>query len=399
VTGVRSCNRLRLCLLALAVVLSPLIVTSSAIGAGPSTSVINGKEAAVGTFPYLTWIEFNNGVEGFGCSGTVVSSNIVLTAAHCVFNEAGTVLRNPSNYAISTGSVNRFSPQRVVSSAIRIAVFPGYGPSSPLPRYGDAAIIQLASPIAAPPIKLGGTAYWGTGTGAFMVGWGLTVGSDEAAPAVLHYGTTTIQSPAFCQSKSAGFQAAYELCVIDAPNHVYSACHGDSGGPLIVGAPGTGEPIEIGIFSSFQGEECPPTLPQFYTRADLVSAWVNTKISELAPPPAPAPQPVAPPAPTVAALPGLGAKEAAIYSRAALSRGLGYRFNRQRRRLSVRCSALETSKQRCVVSWNAGNFLYFGTVTAFYVWSAGTVQPSERYTISRIPLRCSANCHPTVFRR
>jgi len=350
------------------------------------TSVINGQEAAPGTFPYLASIHFNNGSEAFACSGTVVSSNVVLTAAHCAYNEAGNVLHNPVYYAVSTGNVNRESPQRVVSSAIRIAVFPGYSKTG---HYGDAAILQLAAPISAPPVRLGGSEYWGTGTGAYMVGWGLTVGiPEEAGPAVLHYGTTTIQSPGFCQSKSSGFLATQQLCVIDAPSHVYSACFGDSGGPLLIGAPGTGEPIEIGIDSFGLSEECETTLPQFYTRADLVSAWVSSKIAEYAPPPpapAPAPVPAPTPAPKVAPvvvpkLPRLTAGAARSYMTQALLTELGGRF-KGRRAYTGRCREVNETKQSCGTTWTVGGTDFYGNVTIYYAFEAGKVIWNDRYTI------------------
>jgi hypothetical protein len=356
-------------------------------------SVINGQEAAAETFPYMAFVVYSPSPEEFDlCSGTVVSSNVVLTAAHCVLNETFNVLRNPANFAVVTGNVDWASPARTVSTVSRVAVdsnlawtIPGY-----LPVRGDAAVLQLSAPITAPPIKIATTQTWGTGTGTVVVGWGRTT-AFGAPPETLHVGEAGIQSPEYCKGKSPHFESAWVLCVQDYPSARYSVCHGDSGGPLLITGP-AGEPLEIGI-ASYGGEECSPSRPQYFTRADAVAPFVSQKVTEWAPPPpvqptipttptTPTPSTSTPkpaPTPTTPALPVMSRSRATGYAIRALRLGMGGHFRRHSK-FRIWCSNNSTSSQRCFVSWTRGTD-YYGTVNLFYEYEDGKLIWKDHYRI------------------
>jgi secreted trypsin-like serine protease len=386
------------------VIVSSSVSTAAAVQSGPTTSVINGQEATAGTFPFMAFVEFSNS-EGIDlCSGTVVSSNVVLTAAHCVLNETFNVLRNPANFTVVTGNVDWASPARTISAVSAVAVDPSLAWTIPgyLAVRGDAAVLKLSSPIVAPPIKLATTRTWNTGTGAVMAGWGRTTGFGPAVE-TLRVGEAGIQSPEYCNGKSPHFESAWVLCVQDFPNARYSVCHGDSGGPLLTAEP-AGEPLEIGIASYVSNEECSPSSPQFYTRADAVAPWVTQKISEWTPPlpvqppiattttPSPAPTRPATTAPTTPTLPVMTGSLATGYANRALQLGMGGHF-RGHSRYSVKCSNNATSSQRCSVSWTRGTY-YYGTVSLYYLYENGKLVWSDHYRITKLE-----NCNPRCSRR
>jgi secreted trypsin-like serine protease len=382
------------------------VVPAAVAEGGPTTSVINGQEAGAGTFPYMAFIEFNNGVEGDLCSGTVVSSNVVLTAAHCVLNEEFSVLRSPTYLTVVTGNVNRVSPARTVSAVSAVAVDPNLAWTIPgyLAIRGDAAVLKLASPITAPPIKIATTQTWNTGTGVVLAGWGRTT-AFGASPEILRVGEAGIQSPEYCKGKSPHFESAWVLCVQDYPSARYAICHGDSGGPLLTTGP-AGEPLEIGIASYVSSEECSPSTPQYFTRADAVASFVSQKVTEWAPPPpvqpttptptptptttTPAPSTPAPkpaPAPITPALPAMTQSLAMTYATRALRLGMGGHF-RGRSEYSLKCSNKPTSTQRCNVSWTRGSY-YYGTVNLFYLYEGGKLVWNDHYRIHKLE-----NCNP-----
>jgi hypothetical protein len=390
---------------AVALVALPLtaLAPSSAIAAPAATNVINGEQAGPGSFPYLAFVVYREGSSAEACTGTVVSSNVILTAAHCVVDEEHGVLRSPSGFRVVTGNVDWGSGERVVSTVSSVAVYPEYTWTGEYSHWGDAAVLQLSRPIAAPPVKLASSEVWGTGSSALMVGWGKVTASQSGASQVLHYGATAVQSAAYCGSKTSHFQPTGQLCVLDAASHLRSACNGDSGGPLLIVNPGTpSEPLEIGIASFIVNGSCSPSSPQYYTRADLVSAWVGGQIAAVAapPPPAAAP-PVAAPAPaatTPPVLPRLGESAAKGYVKTALSQALGYRFER-RSRYRVSCETLEATKQSCAVSWRGGPFLYSGWVTVFYALEANKVVWRYGYRVKRTVAACAKRRCPAQFFR
>ncbi len=357
------------------------------------TSVINGLEATPGSFPYMAAVEFWNGSEGDLCSGTVVSNNVVLTAAHCVLNETFTVLHNPSNFTVITGNVDWASSERTVSSVTRVAVDPNFAYLTPsyTPARADVAVLGLSTPISAPAVRLATSQVWSAGTGAVMAGWGRTVANGTAVE-TLHVGEAAVQSAGYCASEFSHFDSSSMLCVLDYPKYRYAICHGDSGGPLLMIAPGTtNEPLEIGI-ASFGGAECPTDSPQYYTRADSVAAWVNKKISEWAPPPPPPPPPPAPTPPAETKLPTMTSTEAKALVRQELTEDLGARF-RRRRGYQVSCKRIAAAKQECEVSWSHGPNDYYGWITVYYLLEHGEVLWNDRYAIHWVNDHCYFYSH------
>lgn len=375
---------------------------------GPATSVINGQEAAVGSFPYMAFVVFSNSEVTEVCSGSVVSTNVVLTAAHCVMNETFNVLRNPANFQVVTGNVDWASPSRTVSTVNKVAVDPNLAWTIPgyLAVRGDAAVLGLSAPIIAPPVKLATGQTWNTGTGAVLAGWGLTT-AFGSIPETLRVGEAVIQSPEYCKGKSPHFESAWVLCVQDYPNARYSVCHGDSGGPLLTTGP-AGEALEIGIASYGSSEECSPSTPQYFTRADAVAPFVAQKVTEWAPPPPvqpttpttnPAPSTSVPrstPAPAMPALPIMSRTQATAYATRALQLALGGRF-RGHSRYRVSCTGASRSQQYCSVAWTRGSKRYWGTVTPYYLFEGGELIWSDHYSVQTVT-GCDPRCSRQTFK-
>lgn len=272
-------------------------------------AIIGGSSAAPGTFPSLAWI-FDVRGEAIGqCTGTVVAPNLVLTAAHCAEDVESGVVNEPGGYSVVTGNVDVAAPssEQQVSGVSNVLVYPLYKRAGLIEGWGDAALLELSTPTTAPPIALATRAdaqLWEPGAPAVMAGWGQTYPEEAAWTEQLQWAPTVVQGTEWCRSNAGGYLPLGQLCTIKPPEYATGACEGDSGGPLLAQPPGRPEPIEIGIAQSVYNH-CSTTKPSVFTRAELVSGWVNGWIEALNPPPPPTPPapPPPPPAPAPPAAP------------------------------------------------------------------------------------------------
>jgi secreted trypsin-like serine protease len=280
----------RLSLLAVAIALVVAALPAAAAAATQAPLIIGGSGAASG-WGFMAFVQNNE--HDFLCSGTVVAPELVLTAGHCAADEITAAPYAPSGYTVYTGNVEW--PLGTQSAVSQVIVYPGFTPvttgnGSNLVD-GDAALLELSTPTAAPPIALASDptnlSLLDGGTAALIAGWGLTDPYADAGPSDLQYGDTVVQSPTYCaqQASTTGnlFDETDQVCAIDAPSGTEGICNGDSGGPLITAEPGSTTPVEIGL-TSYSINSCDTALPQYFTRADAISSWVNQWITALAPP-------------------------------------------------------------------------------------------------------------------
>jgi secreted trypsin-like serine protease len=280
-------------------VAAAVALPGSALGAGAAATagrsmgvgrahaaIVGGAPAASGTFPWLALVEYNEGNgEAQYCTGSVVASNVVLTAGHCVANiDTGATLP-ANNFTVFTGNVDWTAPGEQSSAVTTVLAYPGYVPST---GYGDAGLLVLATATSQPAIPLATPAdasFVAQGNALTISGWGAT-SAGGGLMTELQTGTIGTQSPSYCASQdgadSLAFDPAAEFCAIDPTNFAIGTCHGDSGGPEIV-APTPGSVLEVGIASRADAY-CKTTVPDIFTRVDLVSAWVDGEIAAVAPP-------------------------------------------------------------------------------------------------------------------
>ena len=143
---------------------------------GLAPRIVGGQPASPGTFGFMAFVAYYEGGEiDFACSGTVISSNVVLTAGHCGESEDTGVPYLARGYVVVTGSLDwTNAATRQVSTVSRMIPFTGYDPA--IEDDGDAPLLVLSTPTSAPSIPLasdpGDLPLLDPGTGGDIAGWG-----------------------------------------------------------------------------------------------------------------------------------------------------------------------------------------------------------------------------------
>jgi secreted trypsin-like serine protease len=177
--------------------------------------VVGGTRAAQGEFPFMVRLSM-------GCGGALYTTDIVLTAAHCV-GATG----NNTSIGVTAGDVDLQGANRVTRTSTYVYRAPGYDN----PSGDDWALIKLNSPItnqATLPIATS-TAY---DSGTFTVaGWGSAT-EGGAQQRYLLKAQVPFITDAQCGGAYTELVPNEEICAGNWSAGGVDTCQGDSGGPM-----------------------------------------------------------------------------------------------------------------------------------------------------------------------
>jgi len=255
--------------------------------------IVGGNPADEGEYPWqvaLVYADQANPFDGQFCGGSIIAPNWVLTAAHCVVGDDGTVT-NPVTLNVVAG-INQLSSgptsgtqgqRRAVS---QIIVHPAYNNNT---LDNDLALLRLAQPFTldtrVQSIRLASQAdsiLFASGVMAIVTGWGRT-NPPPQEPIQLPDALMEVQVPivnqTVCAATYPGELTSNMICAGYSTGGK-DACQGDSGGPLIV-SDGNGGWLQAGIVS--WGRGCAmPNYYGVYTRVANYTAWINAFLNPAA---------------------------------------------------------------------------------------------------------------------
>jgi hypothetical protein len=368
------------------------------VGPEVRTAVVGGFQASQGEFGFMALVIYQlSASEYFLCSATVVSPNVLLTAAHCVVDPNTGVVLNPAPYEVITGVADWTDTSlRQTSTVSQVMVAPGFDRGRLM---SDAALLILSAPISAPSVQLptsSDLSLASPGAMATMAGWGETYkGSGPAHQ--LGWADTVIQRDSYCEQFDFGplvYRPGLKLCTVNWPHDDVGVCHGDSGGPLLA-ATSTGQPVEVGI-ASYAPPDCNTVDADYYTSVAPLSSWMEQVIQSVAPSSTTTSNPSTTPLPTpptsVPSIPQMTLRQARSLARITVAKFLG-----RRARITgygQSCKSLAWPLVECHGGfWSGPN--NSGTVIDVY-WvhgSGGQAYWTSWYSISWASAKCWSSRH------
>lgn len=243
--------------------------------ATPAHAIIGGTEVSNDAYPFMAAVMdkgSGSALDRQFCGGSLVTADTVMTAAHCLVDDAGKPTK-PKKLQVAVGrTVLSKAGQGQIRNVAKggVVVHPRYLKGQ---EAYDVAFIQLSKPVRGiSPIALptqGTDALIRPGQKATVAGWGNTDTELPNTPDRLREVKVPILSHAECGTSYAEYNAKVNFC---AGVETKDSCQGDSGGPIFRNVPGRRAPIQIGVVS--YGDGCGAQgAPGVYTSVSSSKLW------------------------------------------------------------------------------------------------------------------------------
>ncbi|XP_073333168.1 transmembrane protease serine 9 [Pagrus major] len=231
-----------------------------------SHRIVGGVTARRGEWPWIGSLQYQR---LHRCGATLIHSKWLLTAAHCFKSDS-----NPTNWAVSLGSVLRSGVGALVIPIQRVIIHPAFNGTS---MDHDVALLELAVPVPmsytiqsvclpSPVHRFMKTAE------CYITGWG-SMREGGSLTNLLQKAAVNIIDQADCQQSYGDVLTASMMCA-GYMEGGRDTCLGDSGGPLTCRQP-SGQWFIAGVTS--WGHGCGRIgFPGVYTQVTSIRKWIST---------------------------------------------------------------------------------------------------------------------------
>ncbi|XP_070849286.1 trypsin-like [Chaetodon trifascialis] len=232
--------------------------------------IVGGQNVAPGSWPWQ--VSLDDPFFGSFCGGSIITSEWVLTAAHCVSPGDNVVAR------MGLHSLTGPNPNEVSRAVDEIICHPEYNSFT---FDNDICLLKLSAPVnftdyVFPVCLASENSTFHTGTSSWITGWGAT--GNGSFPNILQEVNVPVVGNNECNCSYSGITE--NMICAGFTDGGKDSCQGDSGGPMV-----TKEGfawVQIGVVS--WGEGCAlPDFPGVYARVSQYQEWISNITGSMQP--------------------------------------------------------------------------------------------------------------------